>query len=304
MELFNRNVSAFELALEKRPEVFETVGVNLSVNVPFRMVNDLVLEPLMPQSLIGHERVSVDGAACLNVSADIGLKRMLFAIAHDRSANLTTTFEHAHDGHFVLGASLSNPALSFVCMHESRSTTDESFVYFNFAARAAHGNGMLGLHGEADAVEHEPCRLLSDSQSATDFVAADSVLAVRYEPDSDEPFVERQSRVLEDSSNLHAELLASMLILAFPEATGSEKANVLRATSGALDAVRPAALNHECEAVVGIGEVLDCFLKGSWLFHGVLSLVKVWQKRLTESSILLPAQGLILNISRGSAGKR
>src|SRR5579871_1110240 len=288
VELFNRNISALELALQKTPEVFESVGVNLSVNVPLRMVNDLVLEPMILESHVGHERIGIDGAACFDVSADVGLECVLFAIANDRSANLSTTFEHAHDGHLVFSASLGNPALTLGSVHESRSTANESFVYFHFATSSTHWNGVLGLHGESDSVEHEPCGLLSDSQSAANFIAADSVLAVRYEPNSDKPLVERQSGILEDSSNLHAELLASVLVLALPEATGSEKANVLRATSRALNTVRPAALNHKGEAVVRIGEVLDGGLQSLWLVHGVSHWSKYPRNALLSQRLCKP----------------
>ena len=47
MERLYRNVGTLELTLEKAPEVFETVGVNLPINVLFRMVNDGVLESLL-----------------------------------------------------------------------------------------------------------------------------------------------------------------------------------------------------------------------------------------------------------------
>jgi len=47
MELFDANVGSLESALEQAPEVFESVGVNATVNVPFRMVNDFVPETLV-----------------------------------------------------------------------------------------------------------------------------------------------------------------------------------------------------------------------------------------------------------------
>ena len=135
MERLDADVGSFQSALEEAPEVFESVGVNLSVNVLFGMVNDLVLEPLMLESLIGHERIGVDRAACFDVSANVGLQRMLFAIGNDGGANFTATFQDAHDGGFVFGASLSNPALVFVGVHEASRATNEGFVYFDFAIR-------------------------------------------------------------------------------------------------------------------------------------------------------------------------
>src|SRR5690348_9767639 len=87
---------------------------NLSINVPFRMVNDLVLESFFLKSLIGHERIGINCTSRFDVSADVSLQRVLFAIAEYGSTDLSTTFEHSHDSGFVFSASLSNPALVFV----------------------------------------------------------------------------------------------------------------------------------------------------------------------------------------------
>lgn len=52
MERFHANVGAFESALEQAPKIFESVGVNLPVNIPLGMVNNLVSESLFSKSLI------------------------------------------------------------------------------------------------------------------------------------------------------------------------------------------------------------------------------------------------------------
>jgi len=74
MELFHAHVGSLESALQETPEVFEAVGMNLPVNVFFRMVNHLVLESLFLESLIGHECIGVDRAACFDVSANVALR--------------------------------------------------------------------------------------------------------------------------------------------------------------------------------------------------------------------------------------
>jgi len=203
------------------------------------------------------------------MSADVGLERVLFPIANDSGAEFTATLQNSHDRNLVFGASLSNPALALVGVHESCCAADESLIHFHFAPRAAHWNGRARLHGETDSVQHEPCALLSNSKSAANFVRANTILAVGNQPDCDEPLVERERGIFEDSSNLHAELLASMLVLALPETASGDEANVSSAASWALDTVRPAALDHELEAVVGVGEVQNGLLQSLWLFHGV-----------------------------------
>src|SRR5882762_3454120 len=58
MEWLYRNIGAFQSALEQTPKVFESIGVNLSLNVPLRMVNCLVRK-IRVQSLIGHKGIGV-----------------------------------------------------------------------------------------------------------------------------------------------------------------------------------------------------------------------------------------------------
>jgi hypothetical protein len=270
MEGLHANIGALELALEQAPKVFESVGVHLSINIPFRMVNDLVLEPLLFESLIGHERIGVDGAPRFDMSANISLQRVLFAIADYSSANLATTFQDSHHGGFIFGASLSNPALVFVSMHESSRTTDESLVYFDFTIRPTEFQERAVLHCKTDAVEHEPCGLLSDAKSAANFVRANTVFAIRNHPNSDEPFVERESGILKDSSHFARKLFASVFPFAFPHQTSRDESHIIAATSGALDAIRPTPRNDEVEAIIGVGEVFDGLLKSLWLgVHGV-----------------------------------
>src|SRR5258708_23394251 len=92
VEWFHADIGAFQLALEQTPEVFESVSVNLPINVPFGMVNDLMLESLFLESLIGHERIGVDRAACFHVSANVGLEGVLFTIADHSSPDFSATF--------------------------------------------------------------------------------------------------------------------------------------------------------------------------------------------------------------------
>src|SRR5260370_10423653 len=106
--------------------------MDLPVNVFLRVVNDLVLEALLIESHVGHERIGIDRTASLDVSANVGLQKMFLAIAYDSCANLATTFKNALNGNLVFGASLGNPALALVGMHETGRTADESFVYFDF----------------------------------------------------------------------------------------------------------------------------------------------------------------------------
>jgi len=266
MERLDRNIGSLQLALEQAPEVFETIGVNLSVNVLFGMVDHLMLETMILESLIGHERVGVDRATGLDVSANIGLQGMFLAIANDSGANLATTLQNAHDGGLVFGASLSNPALALISVHEASRTANESFVYFNLAIGTTEFEERAILHCQTNAVEHEPCALLSDAKSATNLIGTDAVLAIGNHPNSDEPLVQTNRRILENSPDLHAKLALGMNALALPFVLILEEHGILAATSGAgNDAIGPANLDHELQAVLRAGEVQHGLLESLWL---------------------------------------
>ena len=268
VEGLNADIGAFQLALEQAPEVFESVGVHLSVNVAFSMVNDLVFEPMPLESLVGHERIGVDRAPDFDVGADVGLEGMLFAIADYGGANFSPTFQNAHDGGFIFGASLSNPATVFVGVHEAGRAANESFVYFDFAAGTAEFQERAVLHSESDAMEHEPCGLLSDAESAAHFIRANAVLAIRNHPNGDKPLVQTNRRILKDGPDLDRELPMMVDGLALPLVLILEEDHVFPATSGAgYNAIRPAQLDHEVEAVVRVGEVNHSLLESLWSFH-------------------------------------
>src|SRR6267378_2796445 len=95
------DVRSLQSALEQAPEVFQPVCMHLSINVTLGMVNDLVREVLLLQSLIGHERIGVDRALCLYVSADVALYCVFLAIRNHHHADLPATFQDTHNSRLV-----------------------------------------------------------------------------------------------------------------------------------------------------------------------------------------------------------
>src|SRR5438477_1945281 len=66
MKRLNVHIRAFERAFQKRPEVFQSVSVNLTACVAFQMVNDLAVVTLF-EIVIGHKRVRANGRTCFNM---------------------------------------------------------------------------------------------------------------------------------------------------------------------------------------------------------------------------------------------
>ncbi len=110
-------------------------------------------------------------------------------------------------------------------------------------------------------MQHEPRRLLSGAECPSEFVRRDAVLGVGDEPDSGEPLVESERRVLEDRAELDRELLFTALAL--PESASRQVGVFNRATAGANGPVRPAQLGDEIGADVDVREVADCLNEGA-----------------------------------------
>src|SRR5262249_8170557 len=86
---------------------------------------------------------------------------------------------------------------------------DEGFVQFEDAAVTAERAATEIDHRLANAVRHEPRRLVRHVERAMELVAADPLLAGAHERGREQPFVERDLAALEDGSDCHAVLLAA-----------------------------------------------------------------------------------------------
>src|SRR5690348_11099555 len=84
----------------------------------------------------------------------------------------------------------------------------------------------------------------------------DPIFRVRDQPNSREPLVESERRVLKDRSNLDGELLLTRLALPEP---ASRQVGVSEAVAFRADrTVGPAEFGYELGAYVEIGEVANC----------------------------------------------
>src|SRR6266849_1239593 len=212
VERFHRNIRALKTALEKAPEVFQSVCVNLSVHVALRVVNRLVNE-IPIQSLIRQERIAVDRALRFDVSPNLPLQMILATERNDSGSNLSTALQHAHDGQLVFDSALCNYPLAPAFVHEARCATNERLIHFYFFAATANLHSVFGVHRKAGAVHHVPSGLLRDAESACNLVRANPVLAVRQHPHSNHQLVHAERGILKNRSQLDGELfLASLAV--------------------------------------------------------------------------------------------
>src|SRR5271166_2522840 len=153
MKRLYRNIRARDAAFQERPEVLKAVCVYAAIYVLSRVIHDLMCV-VRCQSIVGHERITVEGSASGDMLAYFLLQYGLATARNDSSAHLAATLQYPHDGSFVLRARASDPTLALTKVHVSSFAADESFVHFHFAAELRPKE--IILHRKANPLQHEP----------------------------------------------------------------------------------------------------------------------------------------------------
>src|SRR5579863_1694754 len=178
MEWLNTNVASRDAALEQTPEVLKAVCMDLPVNVFLGMVDNLV-GIFLCESVIGFERIGVESGTRFYMVPNFSLQGGTLAVGDYRSADLPSTLQSSEHNSFVLSASTSNAPFALIEVHVPRLAADKGFVYLNVTAQLAE---RFILQGQTDAMQHEPSGFLSYVQIAGKFATADSVFAIREQP--------------------------------------------------------------------------------------------------------------------------
>jgi hypothetical protein len=283
----NRNVCAIDSALQQAPEVFQSVRVYVLPDVFNRMVNDFV-RVFFRQAVIGFQRIAIQRRSDFDVLAYQGLKLTLAALVDDLRADLAATLQNGSDDSLTFGpASPLDLARFNIAMHIARLAADEGLIHFYLAAQLA---AVLALMSEAHAVEHEPRGFLRNIERASYFVAADTVLSVRDEPNARKPLVETQGRILKDRTDLDRELALRMPCAALPSELILKEAYFGTAAGGAYHAIRPfwTARDEIVQAVLRESKVQDCFLERLRVLFNDFHVPSVrWNRGLVKYIIAL-----------------
>ena len=260
MERFDVHVGSFQSALEKAPEILQAVCMYLPIDIALRVVNRLVNEVLILQSLIGQKRIGVDRTLRFDVRTDSRLQVVLAARGYNAGLNLAATFQNSHDGSLSLHATVCNLLSALISVHESGRTADESFVHFYFFAAPAESHEFLAVHCKAYTVHHEPSRLLRDSKGACDFIGTDSVRAVHNQPHGNHPLIHAERGVLKDGPDFYGELFLASL--AEPKSACRDKRVFRRIAARASHfACRPAQIHRIVESLLRVREITNGFLQ-------------------------------------------
>jgi hypothetical protein len=290
MEGFDRNICAAQSSLEQTPEVLNALRVDLPTNIFIHMVHRLMHELHVAERLVIAEPIAIDGRSFFDVPENRLHENFAFHFGNDVSTYLPCfTVKHPEHGSLFGGATanvwhvigiqaapfailiqqvfLAVSRIAFAEMPVLRLSANVGFIDFHRAAiAAAHLCKRTALHRFADAVKHEPCRLLSDAQSPVEFVAGDSVLAVTDHPDRCHPLVKADGRVFEDRAHLDGKLL--LAAVAEPQSAGLYKGVAFGIAARTRNLViRPAQELRVVKCAVCIAEVNYCLLESYGLFH-------------------------------------
>src|SRR6266481_819391 len=273
MKRLHANISARNAALEQAPEVFQPVRVDAAANVFHGMIHDFV-SVLRCQSLIRKQEIAVQCRASLHVLFHFCLNGFLFAVRDDGSTHFAVSafaavsaLQNANDGGFIARTAASDAALFHINVHVPRFAADESFVRFALATEFAAEE--IILHCKANPMQHEPSRLLGNPNVTSNLITADSIFAIGDQPSCREPFVQTDSGVFHDSSNLNGEFSFCMMLSASPSASFWIKLCIIQSATWAYgDPIFPAPDSKVINAVIRIREVNNGFLQAFRFGHG------------------------------------
>src|SRR4051794_35182319 len=260
---FHGNIGAFGSALQETPEIFQTVSVNLAINVTLCMIDNL-MDVLFVQAPIRMAIIGRQVRTRFNIFLHHGVKGVFLTIWNYLSPHFasTTLKESGNDG--LISCAFSHSRRShfgaFVFVHESGLAADEGFIYFNVASASTKLYEGTALDCKPDAMQHEPSGFLSDAQSAMNFIRANAILAANEEPNCGKPFLKRNRRIFKDGSDFERKLLLCMIAIAAIHTRFLKVADFFRAAiRAAYFAVWPANRDHERTAVFVIAEVANGF---------------------------------------------
>jgi hypothetical protein len=255
MERLHADVRAVQLPFYQTPEIFHRVRVDVSTCVLYGVIHNGVLV-VASQSIVGFQRVTEERRASLYVLTNLAMEFMLPPVRNGKGADVSAALYHSKGDSFVFPARTGDYLRSALRVHIAGLATDERFVNLDFTLQL--GCGFV-LHGFTNPMEHEPRRLLSQSEITGDLATANTIPAVGNQPHGGKPLVETDGRFIQYRSNLNGELFPARGRFALPDTAGLEEHRFLGPAVGALRSVRPTLRREVPERVVGISEVNNRF---------------------------------------------
>jgi hypothetical protein len=302
------HVRALQRSLEQAPEVLKTIRVDRAANVFFRVVDELVSIAVNIDVLVGLQSVAIDRRSLLDILVDVGTDIELASKGeHLHAGLLCVAFQKStHDGFADRAATQAAIRLQFrllALVHVFYLATDESFIGLDFARQLS---GLLTLLRKPDPVKHEPSRLLSDTQCASDFTTANPVLTVQNHPRCGKPFFQTNRGVFHDRADLDGKLSLRVPITALPPRLILEETNIGTPAGRANYAVFPLGATGDqiVKTVRRISEVKYRFLKSLRFVSGFHTLILPRIAGLVNDIIAVRFLFLVILPCRRHVGQR
>lgn len=256
----HRNVGALQRALEQRPKVFQPIRVNAVADVLHRMI-DKLMDVVRAKRPVSDPSVRVQRATRFHVGVNLLLERFLGRVLYDlgsdaRLALFLAVFKQTHDNRFIRVTASDAFLFLFALVHEIGVAADKRFVGFH---RPGHFDDGAVLHGEPDAMKHEPRALLRDAQSPVNLARGNAVLGVYDQPEAAHPLAKRQGRVLKNRTHPHTKFLRTALALPKPPSQFVRFGRFADRTNS--NPICPSHRLDELEGVVFVGEIHDRLLQ-------------------------------------------
>jgi hypothetical protein len=264
---FNRNVGSTQSTLQKRPEILDSVSVNILFYVALKMIDDLVNVAIL-KVVVAAEFVGMNLRSGFDHFAHDLFRDVLFAGRNHGSFNFAAALQHSHDYGFAMSALhpfVMAEALALRLVHKSGLAADEGFVHFNRSAVAAEFGNAPSLQSKAETMQNEPRGLLGNADRLSDLVRTDPVFAVHEHPERGQPFVQFDRGIFEYGAQLYRELLVALFAL--PALLGRKVVVLFMATGRAFRAIWPAEAGYGVNADLLVREVPDRSGQCLWLFH-------------------------------------
>src|ERR1017187_1788698 len=268
MKRLNSNVGSTKAALQERPEILNAIGVNLSVYVLLKVIDELMLV-LGFEIVVASKLVSHDCGTSLNEISNSSMNSRMLAISNDSGFDSSATLKCADDYSLAMSTLHSNAiaeTTALTLVHIASLAADVGLINLNGSLGPTKLATVLALQSQANAMQHEPCRFLSNADGAANLVRTNAFAPFRNHPNAKKPLVQSDWRVLENGSSLGRELPFGVDALTLPLALVMQEHNVIPTAGRAgHNAIGPAKQSHVGQSVVRVSVENYRLLQGLWL---------------------------------------
>jgi hypothetical protein len=196
-------INAVVTTLQDCPDAFDAVGVRHAVNVLLGAVVDRAVIVAI-DARVGRMRVGAEHRIIFYIRDYGVLNRAGLGIREDNGLYVATTFAHAKHSGLPSAASASMEFLALVLVLFLAAKI--RLVGFNDARQQAATIRAIAAR-LADALKHEPRRLLRDAEFLADLHGRNALARRRYQVHGVQPFIQGDVRALENRARADGEVL-------------------------------------------------------------------------------------------------